>query len=228
MHVKGVKGGGVSRPATRLFALLLLSMQLVVFGQEAGREALIRKIERTLGSKSKAYPDYFDLNGGYLAKVAFGEDGRLTVVKVAPWYYADPDREADEVERLTFKQYRELVKKLDSIEPLGSLAKKGSYGLVTNATKVPVVDRYENAFIYRAVVQRSESNPEQVTFFSVYFIHRVEGLVEEKKAYEGTIGDGEGAYRVKIDGNWYYVTKQQYELALQNTRLTLECAGPID
>ena len=167
------------------------------------------------------------LENSFIARVQFGRTGRVQTVTIAPNYMFDGTIGAIKNRHLSFMQYEDLVSRINRVQPLGALVSKGGYGLVTNATKVPVVDEYENAFVKRAVALRP-GKKELVNFFSIYYIHDVTGQVEEKRTSNDFGGNIRVEFQVKIAGKWFYAMQKESERAVLNSTMSLKVAGPVE
>ncbi len=101
-------------------------------------------------------------------------------------------------------------------------------GPVTNS-QAPIVERYQKAFVSRSVYVTSDHGGRSyylTHFFSVYFVHRVEGLLEDKRNIN-RFGMNR-LFELKMQGNWYFTTPQEFKRASPGKRLSLYVAGPVN
>lgn len=192
----------------------------------------IQLAESLFGPEVKRHSHLFELSNDYVLKLQFTKAGDIGGVRVIPKYYLEESKpewkEPDYPVSLSDKEYKEVFSKLERLQGLGSLVIAGNTGVVTNS-RLWLLDQYQHAFVQRVLYRTARSTrdtPDSIHSFSVYFIHTVEGVVEDKKLVQ-QIGMDKHA-KVKIGEYWYLITQQEFNKAELGHHVSLYAAGPVD
>lgn len=195
-------------------------------------QEILRSAKRLFGDEVQGQPHLFELNQDYVLKLMFDDQGDISIAEITPKYFWEESKtewkEPDRMVWLSDKDYREILSKVGNLKKLGALANKGTTGAVTNL-KLWLLDQYEYAFVQRRVhrtADLAQSMPDLVHSFSVYFIHRVEGAVDDKQLV-AQYGASEQP-KLKISGRWYFTTKAEFDKAVIGKHASLNVAGPIN
>jgi hypothetical protein len=174
----------------------------------------------------------YDLNQDYALQLQIVKDCEITNIRVAPKYFweeVNPIWKApNEPIWISEKDYSDILAKVGQIKRVGSLICEGTIGVVTNS-KLWLWDQHEEAFVERGIQccssEQDSGSSRQVWTFSIYFFHRVEGLIEDKRY--GTLYDGSKGGGLKIEGRWYKSVAEELEKARIGERASVKVAGPI-
>ncbi len=186
---------------------------------------------KLFGSQVRGHQDLFELNKDYVLKLQLGGGGEVVGVSAIPKYYLEETEpqwsEPEYVVGMTAGEYRDVLAKVGKLKSLGPLLHQGSVGVVTNS-KLWLLDRYQSAFVQRILnrtARQTGDTPDSIHAFSVYFLRRVEGSVEDKQPPKQIGTDKQ--WRLKIDGCWYLVPEQEFNKAEPGRRASLYAAGPL-
>ena len=200
--------------------------------QSGQLQITLKLAESFFGPEVRGHQHLFELNKDYVLKLQFGRGGEFIGVSVIPKYYleeAEPQwSEPEYVVGMTGEEYKDLLTKVEKLRGIGPLLHKGSIGIVTNS-KLWLLDRYQSAFVRRILnltIQEPESAPESIHTFSVYFLRKVEGNVEDKQHINQPGMDEQ--WKLKIAGCWYLVPEQEFNKAESGNIASLYAAGPIE
>jgi hypothetical protein len=219
-----------------LISILILSLSSIVISYPLNQSSQLQRnielAESLFGPEVKGQPHLFELNNDYVLNLQFTKAGDIIAVLVTPKYYLEESKpewqEPDHAVSLTNREYQEIFSKLERLRELGPLVSKETTGVVTNS-RLWLLDQYQQAFVQRVLYRSAQSTkdtPDLVHAFSVYFIHSVEGVVEDKKLVQ-QIGINKQA-KVKIEGCWYLTTQQEFDKAELGHRASLYVAGPLN
>jgi hypothetical protein len=212
------------------FALnLLLVSNHAVTGQASAQQGKLRDIERILGPQIGSHCCVFAIADNYLAKVEFDKEGCIKDLFVFHKLYlnrCDPDWEPPgQALGLTAEEYREILSRIGAVQKLGALTESIDVGLITNQ-KSDVIEQYQKAFVERRVFKITDQGDYFTQSFHVYFIHGIEGSLDNKQNTD-QFGLGK-LFKLKIEGDWYYTTKEEFDKAFVRTHVSLSGAGPIN
>jgi hypothetical protein len=185
---------------------------------------------RLFGDEVQTQLHLFEVNKDYAVNLKTDVRCEVASLEIAPKYFWQESvpqwKEPDHLVGLPEKEYQSALEKAGKIRAIGSLLDKGAAGVVTNS-KLWLTDQYEYAFVVRRIHSTADpvrSSPELVHSFSVYFIRRIEGVVEDKLMTEL---DGGKRSKVKIDGKWYLTALAEFNKARLGQRAVLAVAGPL-
>ena len=186
--------------------------------------------KRLFGDEVQKQLHLFEVSENYALSLKTDVRCEVASLEIAPKYFWKDSipqwTEPDHLAGLPEKEYQSVLEKAGKIKAIGSLLDKGSIGVVTNS-KLWLTDQYEHAFVVRRIhsaADRVQGSPELIHSFSVYFIRRVEGNVEDKLITE--LGNFKRP-KVKVDGKWYLTTLAEFNKARLGRRAVLAVAGPI-
>jgi hypothetical protein len=212
-----------------VFSMLPVSSP-VLRGQVSAEQRKLAEIERALGPQVKGHSNVFAATDDYVAKVQFDKGDAAKEIFVFNKSYlnrCDPNWEVPAKRSgLSPDGYREVLSKIGVVQELGILTEKVDVGLVTNQQS-NVIEQYQKAFVDRRVFKISAVQEDYFTYsFHVYSIHQIKGILDTK---QNTAQFGlEKIFKVKIDGDWYYTTKGEFDKGILGNQVSLNVAGPIN
>jgi hypothetical protein len=208
------------------FRLLLFSVPLLCFTVASGpvteQERVLDAAARIFGPAIDSKENLFEINALYVLHVQFDSRGDLQALVVTPKYFFNqvhsewsPPETQVYLSRL---EYLRLLEQLNEIKLKGNLLKNGSSGIVTNS-KSEYLDQYEHAFL-----SRFEYSHQKVQTLSLYFIHRVEGVVKKKGVYNFFKVP---YYQVTVGERNYFVSKEDFIKLKEGSLSNFPAVGPI-
>ena len=199
-------------------------------GQVSTQQRISNEIRKVFGPELKSHSSVFPVNTAYVVKVEFDDLGLIKNMVVFHKAYLNKCESSWELPRQTFslatREYQDILSKINQVQGLGILLETVDIGMITNQQSA-VVEQYQQAFVRRSVLTPSINPGQPVTVsFRVYFMHRIQGVVESKYNTD-KFGLGE-LFKLRIDGNWYYVAKQVFDIAVLDAKSQLIGGGPIN
>lgn len=222
---------GVAMRASSLLVLMLASVSPLwtrpdyVFNSQDN----LKSLEREFGPHIHDSPLLYTIDRDYVLEVNKGGRGIL-FVKVYPKHYREdlyPEWKPGSSVELSLEEYRNILSRISGVQNIGSLLTKGKVGIVSNTT-LWLVDRYDKAYLEKGLYRTFlDSKREQTTVrsFNVYYLHRVNGVVEEKTRANRRMNE---VTRVKVSGHWYFVDGAISKRMRIGQTIRASLAGPID
>jgi hypothetical protein len=183
-----------------------------------------QKLESAFGRLQPA-ENLFAIGSSFLLKVSFKET-RISTAWIIPKYFLI-DRhpewvEPDQPPCLASGTMKPALSKLQKIRSLGELRLRATVAEVTN-NRGRFVDYYRNGVVERGELIIQRGGP-CITFLRISFFEQVSGMLESKD--EQSLGP-DRRFRVRIDGQWYWTSRESYVKAIPGRVMTIGAAGPI-
>jgi hypothetical protein len=139
------------------------------------QEAILVECEGLFGPRVET-PILFEINRFYVLRIDIGLDGQVDTAAIEPkYYYAEmnPDwEEPDDFEWLSMDLFKDLLSRLDQVQPFGELVQQHSGGVIVTNLTAPITDEYVNATVTRGEVadcRRSEDAPILYKYIEVQY-----------------------------------------------------------
>ncbi len=160
--------------------ILLLLAVLPVLAQQTEKERVVQECVKIFGVAIDSQLMLFEVNADFVLKLEFVGDG-LEKFSVTPKYYFNdghPEwKEPDERPWIEMTDYRNIIAKLERINPKGQLVSRWRIGLCS--AQCWFQDYYQDAFFEYSITGRDPDAGGVGSFFICYF-QPVHGKVIEK------------------------------------------------
>jgi hypothetical protein len=175
----------------------------------------------------------FTVDERYLLRDFCDAEGRTARIVVAPKYFFNgrhPEwTEPGSIVLMPWAEYVATLRRIAAIKPLGTLLRRGSLGVSTNA-RTRFLDQYDHALVERDQYGLGGADPgardgrPPVAEFTTFFYRPVSGRLQDKKVFSFPGGE---EFRVNVDGSWYWTHRAAFRGLRISKRVTLDLAGPI-
>jgi hypothetical protein len=157
--------------------------------QGLSRSVVLPQVTGTFGQPVDEDLGLYDVNRFYVLQVEFDDSDSLIKLSIYPKYYfeeSNPDwADTGENKHLVWTQYKELLKKLTKIAPLGKLIEPASpISIVTNMTAWQT-EKYENGLLTLGVftdAAREGSDEIELKWFRIEYGKEVLNKYDAGKA----------------------------------------------
>jgi len=212
---------------------ILLPVRVATSEQQErpNRQATISNLTKIFGSALPNKPNLFVVNKDFVAKINFDNEGAVSSILIFPSFYinkCDSDwKEPGSILGLTPRKYKTVLEKITRIQRFGPLREKVDVGIVTNE-RSEVIERYQDAFTKRSVSLARSRNGHSYYLtrsLGVYFLHKIDGVVEEKRRVD-FFGRSRTVEFI-VNGKKYLASAVRMAGAMTGTNISVLSAGPL-
>lgn len=220
-----------SKLQVNIIAVFIMMGILICFSKDVSGKCLVKdnktidRIQTVFGASLSPKNCSVNFGNGFIGFFNFTADGKIRSIKVIQ---KASNNEQSKNNILSYNDFLELISKINLIQSVGIKLKTGNYGFFTNM-RTSVIDLYENAFIksIQSPIFDEQSPPvDRVMSFCIYYFYNINGTLEDKKYYLYVFADKTNLFKLKIEGNWYYVTEEEFRENDLNTKTVFKVAGP--
>jgi hypothetical protein len=168
------------------------------------------------------------VNNDYALQLQLTKNCEMVKIEVSPKYFWEGVnplwKDTGNLAGLSQNEHERILAKIGQVKRIGTLAYKGTSGTVTNS-KLWLWDRYEDAFVERGMLSSSGNQTSLIHSFSVYYLRKLEGKIENRDSK--TLSTANQYGKVRIKGRWYLTTVGEFKKAKIGMRGRFRVAGPI-
>jgi hypothetical protein len=194
------------------------------------KESVLRTCAELFGPSVDQKQSLFEVNQLFVLQPKFNSVAELVELSVLPKYNFQESHpewtEPDHISYLSHANNGYLLSRLDTVKSKGNMIKSMASGAVTNSTHY-FLDQYEQAFLLRG-----EWADLGVRFFSLLFLHEIEGKITKKRKYEPSLSYytyGNGGYsQVTVGDSNHFVREDDYRKLKVGRVEKLLAVGPLD
>jgi hypothetical protein len=218
-----------SWPAT-IACVLFASVCATGGGRQQSITTCLPLIENIFGKPVPAAIPLYEINRDYAIQIVVSKSCDVLQAKVQPKYVWEEDvpqwTEPPDTVSLMNDQYEEILSRIGLLKPLGSQTSEDSaaFYYVTNS-KTDHWDQYEHAFVNRVMHCCPGNEPRSMFCFTVHFLHRVQGQVNELSPVRA--GEPFQFPKVMIGDDWYLAPAGEFQRARVGSTAVFNVAGPL-
>jgi hypothetical protein len=167
---------GNSKTLLGIIFLIVGTFYVPLMAQGLSRSVVLPQITGTFGRSVDEDLGLYDVNRFYVLQVEFDDSDSLIKLSIYPKYYFEESHsdwaDTGENKYLVWNQYKELLRKLTKIAPLGKLIEPAPpLSIVTNMTAWQT-EKHENGLLTLGVltdITREESDEAQLKWFCIEY-----------------------------------------------------------